>query len=273
MSTSESSTRTDGRHGPAAVLERDGDVAVITLNRPHALNAVDAALSAAVGAALEELQADDALRVGVVTGAGRAFCAGADLKAIAAGRSITAPDHPEWGFAGLVEHAVDKPLVAAVNGFALGGGTEVMLACDLAVLSEDAALGLPEATRGLFAGAGGLIHLPRQLPFKVAMEVALVGDPIAPADALRWGLVNRVVPTADVLSTAVELARRVAANAPLSVRTGRAMVRAAVGAGSGWDRDVWARQAAELEAILASRDAVEGATAFAEKRAPVWTGE
>jgi crotonobetainyl-CoA hydratase len=264
---------TTSEGGRAATLERCGDVAVITLNRSHALNAVDAALSAAVGEALDELQADPGLRVGVVTGAGRAFCAGADLKAIAAGRSIAAPDHPEWGFAGLVEHAIDKPLVAAVNGFALGGGTEIVLACDLAVLSDEASLGLPEVTRGLFAGAGGLIHLPRQLPLKVAMEVALVGDPIPPVEALRWGLVNRVVPTVDVLPTALELARRVAANAPLSVRTGKKMVRAAVGADSDWDRDLWALQGRELGAILGSRDAVEGATAFAEKRPPAWSGE
>lgn len=264
---------TTSEGGPAATLERRGDVAVITLNRPRALNAVDAALSGAVGEAIEELQADPALRVGVVTGSGRAFCAGADLKAIAAGREITAPGHPEWGFAGLVEHRIDKPLIAAVNGFALGGGTEIMLACDLAVLSDEAALGLPEVTRGLFAGAGGLIHLPRQLPLKVAMEVALLGDPIAPEDALRWGLVNRVVPSGDVLSVALEMADRIAANAPLSVRTGKRMVHAAVGAGSGWDRDVWDRQSAELVKILASRDAVEGATAFAEKRPPVWTGQ
>lgn len=258
--------------GPAATLERDGAVGVITLNRPDALNAVDAELAAAVGAALEELRCDPALRVGVITGAGRAFCAGADLKAIAAGRPISAPDHPEWGFAGLVEHPVDKPLIAAVNGIALGGGTEIVLACDLAVLSDGAVLGLPEVRRGLFAGAGGLIHLPRLVPLKVAMEIALVGNPITPDEALRWGLVNRVVPPGEVLSKALELARRIADNAPLSVRTGKLLLRAAVGEGAVWDRKVWAIQAQEMQTILASRDAVEGATAFAERRPPVWTG-
>lgn len=264
---------TSEQQPPAVTVERRGAVGLITLNRPDALNAVDSRLSAALGEALDQLQADDSLRVGVLTGAGRAFCAGADLKAIAAGRPITAPEHPEWGFAGLVEHPVDKPLVAAVNGFALGGGTEIVLACDLAVLSQDASLGLPEVTRGLFAGAGGLIHLPRQLPLKVAMEAALVGDPIPPTEALRWGLVNRVVPTTEVLDVALALAERIADNAPLSVRTGKRMVRAAVGAGSAWDRDVWAHQDRELRDILASRDAREGASAFAEKRPPVWTGE
>lgn len=259
-------------NAPAATLERSGGVGVITLNRPAALNAVNADLSAAVGAALEELDADPALRVGVVIGAGRAFCAGADLKAIAAGRSITAPDHPEWGFAGLVEHPVNKPLIAAVNGFALGGGTEIVLACDLAVLSEDAALGLPEVKRGLFAAAGGLIHLPRQIPAKVAMELALTGEPLPAADALRWGLVNRVAPAGQVLDSALELAARIAANAPLSLHTSKRMIRHAVATGSEWDRDVWALQAREIESILASRDALEGATAFAEKRPPVWTG-
>lgn len=256
--------------GPAATFERHGAVAVITLNRPGVLNAVDSAMSQAVGAALEELQSDPTIRVAVLTGAGRAFCAGADLKAIAAGRPISAPDHPEWGFAGLIEHPVDKPLVAAVNGFALGGGTEIVLACDLAVLSDEAALGLPEVRRGLFAGAGGLIDLPRVLPMKVAMEVALVGDPITPVDALRWGLVNRVVPPGEVLPTALELARRIADNAPLSVRTSRRMLHAAVGVGSHWDREVWSLQAREMRTVLASRDAAEGATAFAEGRPPVW---
>lgn len=264
---------TESGADPAATFRREGSVGVITLNRPSSLNAVDAALSEAVGAALEELRSDPGLRVGVVTGAGRAFCAGADLKAIGAGHPIDAPDHPEWGFAGLVEHVVDKPLVAAVNGVALGGGAEIVLACDLAVLSDEAYLGLPEVRRGLFAGAGGLIHLPRLVPLKVAMEIALVGDPIPPDDALRWGLVNRVVPSEEVLSTAMELARRIADNAPLSVRTGKKMLRAAVGTGADWDRDVWALQAIEMQSILASRDAVEGATAFAERRPPVWTGE
>ncbi|HSV39675.1 MAG TPA: enoyl-CoA hydratase-related protein, partial [Nocardioidaceae bacterium] len=136
-------------------LERRGSIALITLNRPDSMNAVNAELSTALGEAIETLQQDADLRVGIITGSGRAFCAGADLKELAQGRSVMAPAHPEWGFAGLVQHFIDKPLIAAVNGFALGGGTEIMLACDLAVVSEEAKLGLPEVQRGLVAAAGG----------------------------------------------------------------------------------------------------------------------
>jgi crotonobetainyl-CoA hydratase len=257
---------------PAAKLERVGLVGIITLNRPDALNAVNADLSTAVGAALEEVNADSSLRVAVVTGSGRAFCAGADLKALVTGQAISAHGHPEWGFAGLVEHPIDKPLIAAVNGFALGGGTEIVLACDLAVLSEDAALGLPEVKRGLFAAAGGLIHLPRQLPVKVAMEMALTGDPMPADEALRWGLVNRVVRKEEVLAAAVDLAERVARNAPLSIRTSKTMIRSAIGAESDWDRTLWAQQESQINDIFTSHDAKEGATAFAERREPVWAG-
>src|SRR5436190_4460390 len=149
---------------PEVLVERRGPVALITLNRPLAMNAVNGALARALGDALEELGNDPSLRVGVLTGAGRAFCAGADLKELAAGRSVHDPGHPERGFAGLVRHFVDKPLIAAVNGFALGGGTEIVLACDLAVMSEDTSLGLPEVKRGLVAAAGGLLRLHRQIP-------------------------------------------------------------------------------------------------------------
>jgi crotonobetainyl-CoA hydratase len=256
----------------AAILEKREGIAILTLNRPKALNAVNADLAGAVGAALEEIERDDDIRVCVVTGAGRAFCAGADLKAIAAGLDVSAPGHPEWGFAGLVEHEISKPLIAAANGFALGGGTEIVLACDLAVLADDAALGLPEVKRGLFAAAAGLIRLPRQLPAKLAMEHALTGRPIAPAVAEQYGLVNRVVPADRVLGTALELAAEIAANAPLSVRASKRLVRAATGAGADWDRSVYDLQAQEIEAVFASADAREGATAFAEKRQPVWSG-
>jgi crotonobetainyl-CoA hydratase len=257
---------------PAATYEKRNGVGIITLNRPGSLNAVDAQLSEAVGAALEAIENDPDIAVGVLTGAGRAFCAGADLKALAAGLDITSPGHPEWGFAGLVEHPLHKPLVAAVNGLALGGGTEIVLACDLAVLSEDAPLGLPEVRRGLFAGAAGLIRLPRQLPAKLAMEHALTGRPIEPDTAARYGLVNRVVPATEVLATALELAAEIAANAPLAVRASRRLVRAATGAGAEWDVALHRRQDEEMSLILASADAKEGADAFAQKRPPVWTG-
>ena len=257
---------------PAATLEKLDGMAIITLNRPRALNAVNADLAAAVGAALEELDADDDLSVGIVTGAGRAFCAGADLKAINSGASVAAPGHEDWGFAGLVQHYVRKPLIAAVNGFAFGGGSEIMLACDLAVLSEDAAIGLPEVKRGLIAGAGGLIHLPRQLPFKLAMEAALTGEPIAADEALRWGLVNRVVPTDQVLATAIELGRSLQRNAPLALQSTKRVMHRAAGQGAQWNDDVWQLQDSEMSALLTTQDVAEGTAAFAEKRPPVWTG-
>ncbi|MET0315403.1 MAG: crotonase/enoyl-CoA hydratase family protein [Rhodococcus fascians] len=257
---------------PAVTVERIGHVALITLNRPDAMNAVNAALSTELGAAIEALNTDDDLRVGVVTGAGRAFSAGADLKAIAAGQSIADPDHPEWGFAGIVQHFVDKPLIAAVNGFALGGGTEIALACDLVVVSEDAKFGLPEVKRGLVAGAGGLIRLPRQIPIKLALEVALTGEPITAETAAKWGLVNRVVPADDVVSTALDLAQTIAANAPLSVRASKRIMYRSSEFGSEWHTDVWSMNTEECMPAFTSKDAREGPRAFAEKRAPEWTG-
>ncbi|WP_433560433.1 crotonase/enoyl-CoA hydratase family protein [Nocardia sp. CA-151230] len=258
---------------PAAVLERRGPIAVITLNRPGALNAVNGALSTAAGLALDEFARDRELRVAVITGAGRAFCAGADLKALAAGERIHAEGHEEWGFAGLVKHFVDKPVIAAVNGFALGGGTEIMLACDLAVLADDAKLGLPEVKRGLAAAAGGLLRLPRQIPLKLALGVVLTGEPIDAATAARWGLVNRVVPAAEVLDTALELAARIAANAPLPVRASKRVAYRAADFGADWSDELWEMNAAELGPVFRSGDAREGARAFAEKRTPQWRGE
>ncbi|WP_158886842.1 crotonase/enoyl-CoA hydratase family protein [Amycolatopsis anabasis] len=258
---------------PAATLERIDDIALITLNRPRAMNAVNSALAADVGAALETLKDDPGLRVGVLTGAGKAFSAGADLKELAAGRSIFAPEHPEWGFAGLVQHFIDKPLIAAVNGFALGGGTEIMLACDLAVVSETAQFGLPEVKRGLAAAAGGLFRLPRQIPLKLALEVALTGEPISAETAARWGLVNRVVAPEQVLGTALELARTIAANAPLSVRASKRIVHRAAAYGSDWDEEIWSMNLTEVVPVLTSKDAKEGPRAFAEKRKPEWSGE
>lgn len=261
----------DRSREPAATLEMAKSVAIITPNGPGALNAVDAELSGAVGEALEELDADSQLRVGIITGAGRALCAGADLKALAAGQPLTAPGRPEWGFAGVVERYISKPLIAAVNGFALGGGTEIVLACDLAVVSEESVLGLPEVKRGLFAAAGGLIRMPRQVPMKVAMELALTGEPIDPHTAQRWGLVNRVVPADQVMSSALQLAQAIAANAPLAVSASKKIIHRASARDSDWDRDVWRLQDQELSSILTSDDAKEGTQAFAQKRKPVWT--
>jgi crotonobetainyl-CoA hydratase len=257
----------------AAVLHRRGRIAVITLNRPRAMNAVNAAMSAAVGNALRALAEDPELSVGVITGAGRAFSAGADLKELGAGRPVSAPGHPEWGFAGLVRHVVDKPLIAAVNGFALGGGTEIVLACDLAVISEDARLGLPEVTRGLVAAAGGLLRLHRQIPPKIAARVALTGEPLDAATALRWGLVNEVAPAGHALDRAIDLAERIAANAPLAVAASKRIMRRSAEYGSDWEPRMWAMNEAEFADVRRSEDAKEGPRAFAEKRPPKWQGK
>ncbi|AXI77287.1 crotonase/enoyl-CoA hydratase family protein [Peterkaempfera bronchialis] len=252
------------------LVERRGPVAVLTLNRPEVLNAVDSALAAELGAALDLLDRDPELRVGVLTGAGRAFCAGADLKALAAGEPVHDPAHEEWGFAGITHHPVRKPLIAAVDGVAYGGGTEIVLACDLVVAGEEARFGLPEASRGLLAGAGGLIRLPQQVPFRAAMEAALTGEPISAATAREWHLVNRLVPQGEALSMALVLAERIAANAPLSVQASRRLIRAA--AAGAPESEIWSENAEFSTQLLASQDAKEGMLAFAERRSPVWQG-
>lgn len=256
---------------PAALYERRGNVALITLNRPKALNAVNAALSTAVGTLLEQAEADDEVRVVVITGAGRAFCAGADLKALAAVENTAADGHPEWGFAGYVEHWISKPTIAAVNGFALGGGTELVLASDLAVVDEEAQLGLPEVKRGLFAAAGGVIRLQQQIPRKVALELALTGEPISAAQGKELGLVNRVAPHGTALEMALGLAETIAANAPLSVRESKSMIHRTAH-GADWEPGVWEANAAAVKVVFTSDDAKEGPTAFAQKRQPVWKG-
>ncbi|TWH10245.1 short chain enoyl-CoA hydratase [Rhodococcus rhodochrous J45] len=250
------------------LLRRDGPVGVITLNRPRVLNAVNAVLSDALGAVLDEIDRDPGLRVGVLTGAGRAFCAGADLKAFADGGSVLPTNHPEWGFAGLVQHYVSKPLIAAVNGVAVGGGTEIVLACDLAVLSSEATLGLPEVKRGLIAGGGGLIRLPGQMPAKIAAHAIFTGEPVSAEAALRWGLVNSVVQPSEVLPEALRLAHLIAANAPVAVRASKKIMSHAQAAGL--DDRIWQVNSAESDAVCASEDALEGASAFTEKRPPVW---
>lgn len=256
---------------PAALYERRGNVALITLNRPRAMNAVNAALSTAVGNLLEQAEADSEVRVIVITGSGRAFCAGADLKALGSGQSLDADGHPEWGFAGYAQHWVSKPTIAAVNGFALGGGTELVLASDLAVVDENAQLGLPEVKRGLFAAAGGVIRLQQQIPKKVALEIALTGEPISAAQGKELGLVNRVAPAGTALEVALELAEKIAVNAPLSVRESKAMIHNTA-LGPDWEQGVWDANAEALQIVFTSADAKEGPAAFAEKREPVWQG-
>jgi enoyl-CoA hydratase/carnithine racemase len=260
------------------LYEVDGHVALLTLNRPQALNAVDSALADAVGACLEDAAADPGVRAMVVTGAGRAFCAGADLREIAAGRGVGPTGHPEWGFAGLAQHWVSKPLIAAVNGYAMGGGTEIALACDLVVASEEAFFGLPEVKRGLLAAAGGVVRLQRQIPIKLALQMALTGDPVPAVMARDWGLVNDVVPAGQVLPRALELAKQIADNAPLSVQYSKKVLYQAASAGSDRDPawnggDPWQINAEAMDVVFGSSDAIEGASAFAAKRPPVWTGK
>jgi crotonobetainyl-CoA hydratase len=256
---------------PAALTERRGNVLVITLNRPEARNAVNSAVSTAVGDAMDQAQQDPEVRVVVITGAGeKSFCAGADLKAISRKENIYHPDHSEWGFAGYVRHFIDKPTIAAVNGTALGGGTELALASDLVVARESATFGLPEVKRGLIAAAGGAFRLAEQLPRKVAMELMFTGEPMSSADALKWGLINQVVPDGTELDAALALAERITVNAPLAVQASK---RVACGVDDGLitdDAAGWARTTREFPTLLKSEDAKEGPLAFAEKRPPVW---
>ncbi|BBY24998.1 crotonase/enoyl-CoA hydratase family protein [Mycobacterium stomatepiae] len=263
-------TDADGA-APAVLVERRGNVLVITINRPEGRNAINAAVSIGVGDALEEAQHDLDVRAVVITGAGdKSFCAGADLKAIARRENLYHPDHPEYGFAGYVHHFIDKPTIAAVNGTALGGGTELALASDLVVAHELAKFGLPEVKRGLIAAAGGVFRIVDQLPRKVAMELLLTGEPMTASDAWEWGLVNQVVKDGSVLDAALAMAARITVNAPLSVQASK---RIAAGVDDGvitGDEIGWKRTVNEMRTLIRSEDAKEGPLAFAEKREPVW---
>lgn len=261
----------DGEAAPGALTERRGNTLIVTINRPEARNAVNQAVSIGVGDALQQAQDDSEIWAVVITGAGdKSFCAGADLKAISRGENIFHPGHSEWGFAGFVQHFIDKPVIAAVNGTALGGGTELALASDLVVAQASAQFGLPEVKRGLIAAAGGLFRIVDQLPRKVAMQLLVTGDPISAEDAGRWGLINQVVPDGTVLDAALALAERITVNAPLAVQASK---RVAAGADDGTlsrEEDAWKRSNREMRAVFSSEDAMEGPMAFAQKRAPVW---
>jgi crotonobetainyl-CoA hydratase len=255
------------------LVERHGHVLLLTLNRPHVRNAVDQSLSNALGDALNEADRDIEVRAIVVTGAGTAsFCAGADLKALARGESVrTSGEHrAKWGFAGFVTHHVTKPTIAAVNGFAMGGGTEIVLACDLAVASESATFGLPEVTRGLVAAAGGVFRLPEQIARKVAMEMILTGRPMSAARAYEVGLVNAVVTPDDLLPAALGLAEQISANAPLAVQASKAIAQGVENGEKPSEAQQWELSEGLNQRILSSEDAREGTTAFAERRTPVW---
>jgi crotonobetainyl-CoA hydratase len=253
-------------------IERHGAVLVLTLNRPHVRNAIDRATSTLLGQRLHDAgSARDTVRAIVITGAGTSFSAGADLRELANGRSINPGADASWGFAGIARHPVPQPVIAAVNGPAMGGGFEIALACDLIVASRDACFGLPEVTRGRVAGGGGLLRLPRQAPFRVALEMTMTGRIITATEAERWGIVNEVVDPAAVLTRAIALAELIAANAPLAVQASKKIIY------DGMDRPLapagpWDTSEEIADVVRASYDAAEGARAFVEKRPPRWEG-
>lgn len=241
-------------------------VLVVTINRPEARNAVNREVAEGIAAAMDELDSDPALKVGVITGAGGTFCAGMDLKAFVAGEKMT---NPERGFAGICLRASRKPLIAAVEGWALAGGCEVALACDMIVAGESAKFGLPEVKRGLVAAAGGLLRLPRKIPPAVAYEMALTGDPLTAEAAHRHGLVNRLTADGEAVDGALALASRILPNGPLALTATKQVLDYAIGHTLD---ECWKYQSSVLPAVFASRDAREGAKAFAEKRPPEWEG-
>jgi enoyl-CoA hydratase/carnithine racemase len=247
--------------------ERRGHVEILTINRPEARNAINRATAIALGDALDSCESDDDVWVVVLTGAGdKAFSAGMDLKAFAQGEfPIT-----EKGFGGITQRDFPKPLIAAANGAALAGGFEILISCDIVVAADHAKFGIPEASRGLVAGAGGLIRLPKRIPLAVAYEMALTADPIDATRAYELGLVNRVVPGDQVLDEAIALAERIAKNAPLAVRTSKDVMRKSRELS---EEESWTLNAEAFGMIGRSADALEGAVAFAEKREPRWQGK
>lgn len=255
---------TDEGNAPV-LIEVRGRVMIVTLNRPHAKNAMTQSIAIEVAAAMDRLDEDNALTVGVITGAGGSFCAGMDLKGFLRGEK---PSVPGRGFGGLTMAPPAKPLIAAVDGYALAGGMELALACDLVVANRNAKFGIPEVKRGLAARAGGLIRLSRQIPPHVAMELALTGSFLTAERASELGLVNRLS-EGPALDAALELADEISANGPMAVRASkRVIVESRLWA----DDEMWGLQDEILAPIFESEDAREGATAFAEKRAPVWKG-
>ena len=244
------------------VTETHGRVRLITLNRPEARNAVNSALGLALVAAVDELDSDDGLTAGVLTGAGRGFSAGMDLKAFAS-------EGPPKGFNQFLVNGSQKPLIAAVEGFALAGGLEIALTCDLIVAAKGVKLGIPEVNKGLFAAGGGLFRLPTRVPYGVAMEMALTSDPVLAEQAHELGLVSRLAEPGKAAEVALELAERIAQNAPLAVAASKQIIRRTRGLS---EDDAWALQGPLVGKVFTSQDAKEGPRAFAEKRPPKWTG-
>ncbi len=251
---------------PVVLAERREGVLLITINRPEVRNAVNAAVAAGVAGALEELDADDSLSVGVLTGGGGFFCAGMDLGAFVKGE---APWFGDRGFAGIAQRASSKPLIAAIEGFAVAGGMEIALACDLIVAARGARMGIPEAKRSLVAAGGALLRLPRRMPYHLVMELALTGDPL-PADRFyELGLVNRLAEPGSAVEVALELAATLAKNGPLALIASKRILQEQFD----WQSsEMWERQAEITAPVMSSEDAREGASAFKEKREPVWRG-
>ena len=248
------------------LTERRGGVLLITLNRPDARNSVNRALAEGIAAALDELDGDGELQVGVLTGAGKGFSAGMDLKAFVAGESAWVGDR---GFAGIVQRGSRKPLIAAVEGFAVAGGLEIALACDLLVVAKGAKLGVPEVKRSLVAAGGALLRLPQRIPYGIAMELALTGDPISAERGYELGLVNRLAEPGSAVDAAIELAEAIAKNAPLALAATKQVLESQ----RDWDNKAfWDEQGKITGSVFTSNDAREGSVAFAEKREPVWTG-
>ncbi|MGO9488956.1 MAG: crotonase/enoyl-CoA hydratase family protein [Solirubrobacteraceae bacterium] len=260
------SAEQDAPEQPAVLTERRENVLLITLNRPAVRNAVNAALAAGLAGALEELDEDSTLSVGVLTGAGGFFCAGMDLGAFVKGES---PWFGDRGFAGIAQRSAQKPLIAAIEGFALAGGMEIALACDLIVAARGAKMGIPEVKRSLVAAGGALLRLPRRMPYHVVMELALTGD-FFPADRFyELGLVNRLAEPGSAVEDALVLAGEVARNGPLALVAAKRILQEQYDWSS---QEMWARQGEISGPVMASEDAKEGASAFKEKRDPVWTG-
>ena len=246
--------------------EVEGGVLIVTINRPEARNAMNKAAAEAISAAMDRLEAEDDLRVAILTGAGGTFCSGMDLKGFLRGES---PSVPGRGFGGLSQWTPGKPVIAAVDGYALAGGMELALSCDLIVANVNSKFGIPEAKRGLAAAAGGLIKLPRQIPPRIAMELALTGDFIDAQRAYELGFINRIV-EGPAIDGAREMAARIAENGPLALIASKAIIRNS----HEWtEAEMWDKQAAYIGPVFTSSDAREGAAAFAEKRKPNWQGK
>lgn len=255
------------------LVENRDHVLILTINRPEARNAVDGDVWTLIGEALEQAQDDPDVRCIVLTGSGDlAFSAGLDLKALATGTLYIPEALAKYGFAGFVRHFTSKPTIAAVNGKALGGGTELALACDLIVACESAAFGLPEVKRGLIAAGGGVFRITEVVPQKIALEMLMTGEPMTAQEASRWGLVNRVVPDGTALEGALALAAQIAKNAPLAVQASKRLAYRLTDGEPAGEAAMWTANDAEIGALFGSADATEGPLAFAEKRDPVWQG-